>query len=181
MPLQYIINSEVYLRLFMNQVVSITKSINSYEDVHQRFNLKRTEKEHLFLEWFENIPELTEYEKSTLDKIRQRYIHHRQKGLLTESTVIILVIAPLLELAGFYDPPFMIKAEESLEIELENQEEILRRLIDVLVVKDKLWILIPTFCTSVCHIKSSMKKHGFLGINTCHFLVCLRLQLKKLA
>ena len=64
MPLQYIINSEVYLRLFMNQVVSITKSINSYEDVHQRFNLKRTEKEHLFLEWFENIPELTEYEKA---------------------------------------------------------------------------------------------------------------------
>ena len=39
----------------------------------------------------------------------------------------------------------------------------------------------PTFRTSVCHIKSSMKKHGFLGINTCHFLVCLRSQLKKLA
>ncbi|MGK7879273.1 MAG: type I restriction endonuclease subunit R [Crocosphaera sp.] len=126
----------------MNQVVSITKSINSYEDVHQKFNLKRTEKEHFFVEWFENLPELTEAEKSTLDKIKQRYINHRAKGLLTESTVIILVIAPLLELAGFYDPPFMIKAEESLEIELENQEEILRGRIDVLVIKDKLWILI---------------------------------------
>ena len=42
-------------------------------------------------------------------------------------------------------------------------------------------ILNPTFRTSVCHIKSSLKKHGFLGINTCHFLVCLRSQLKKLA
>ena len=39
----------------------------------------------------------------------------------------------------------------------------------------------PTFRTSVCHIKSSMKKHGFLGINTGHCLVCLRSQLKKLA
>ena len=39
----------------------------------------------------------------------------------------------------------------------------------------------PTFRTSVCHIKSSMKKHGFLGINTCHFLGGLRAQLNKLA
>ncbi|MDJ0731420.1 MAG: hypothetical protein QNJ33_15660 [Crocosphaera sp.] len=114
----------------MNQVVSITKLINSYEDVHQKFNLTRTEKEDFFLEWFENLPELTESEKATLDKIKQRYINHRAKGLLTESTVIILVIAPLLELVGFYDPPFMIKAEESLEIELKNEEKILRGCID---------------------------------------------------
>ena len=68
MPLQYIINAEVYWREFMNQVVSISKLINSYEDVHQRFNLRRTKKEQFFLEWFENLPELTESEKSTLDK-----------------------------------------------------------------------------------------------------------------
>ena len=42
-------------------------------------------------------------------------------------------------------------------------------------------IIQPTFRTSVCHIKSSMKKHDFLGINTCHCLGCLRSQLKKLA
>ena len=46
---------------------------------------------------------------------------------------------------------------------------------------DFAYFLKPTFRTSVCHIKSSMKKHVFLGINTCHFLVCLRSQLKKLA
>ena len=58
----------------------------------------------------------------------------------------------------------------SLEVETQGE-----------VLNDHLITLEPTFRTSVCHIKSSMKKHGFLGINTCHFLGCLRSQLKKLA
>ena len=40
-------------------------------------------------------------------------------------------------------------------------------------------IIQPTFRTSVCHIKSSMKKHDFLSINTCYFLVGFAIAVKK--
>jgi predicted type IV restriction endonuclease len=126
----------------MTQTLAITKLISSYDDVHQRFNLKRTNNEHFFREWTDNLPSLNETEKVVLERIKQRYINHRAKGLMTEATVLLLVVAPLLELAGFYDPPFTIKAEESVEIEVEANQEILRGRIDVLVIKDRLWILV---------------------------------------
>jgi predicted type IV restriction endonuclease len=126
----------------MTQTTAITKLITSYDDVHQRFNLRRTNEEHFFTEWLENLPLLNETETAVLDRIKQRYINHRAKGLMTEATVLILVIAPLLELAGFYDPPFSIKAEELLDIEVEASQEILRGRIDVLVIQERLWILV---------------------------------------
>jgi predicted type IV restriction endonuclease len=126
----------------MAQVVAISKFINSYDEVHHKFNLKRTDDDRFFTEWFENLPELTESEKTTLDRVKQRYVNHRAKGTLNEATVILLAIAPLLELAGFYDPPFTIRAEDALTIELEAQEEIFKGRIDVLVVQDQLWLLV---------------------------------------
>lgn len=126
----------------MTQTLGITKLICSYDDVHQRFNLRRTNDEHFFTEWIDDLPPLNDTEKAVLERIKQRYINHRVQGLMTEATVLLLVVAPLLELAGFYDPPFTIKAEETVEIEVEANQEILRGRIDVLVIKDRLWVLV---------------------------------------
>ena len=54
----------------------------------------------------------------------------------------MVVLSPLLDLAGFYSEPFFIATEESIEIALEDKEEIIRGRIDVLVLQQQLWLLV---------------------------------------
>lgn len=126
----------------MTTVRAITQFISSYEKVHDQFDLSRAEEADFFLEWSEPLPTLTEAERRELDQIKQRYLTHRLKGILTEATVTLLVIAPLLELAGFYDPPFYLRAEETVEIAIPDADTMLRGRIDVLVIQDHFWVLV---------------------------------------
>jgi hypothetical protein len=42
-------------------------------------------------------------------------LYHRSAGQLLEETVKLLMVGPLLAVAGFYDPPFRVRAEESIQ------------------------------------------------------------------
>ena len=83
------------------------------------------------------ISDLSPQESDRLQLLRQRLLYHRGDGDLLEGAVILLVVSPLLELAGFYDPPFKIKAEVAVELAIDDGEEILRGRIDVLVLQQK--------------------------------------------
>ena len=67
-----------------------------------------------FPEWRSSFPLLSEFEQKELAKLRQRYFYQRSKGELLEITALLLLVSPLLALAGFYDPPFTVRAEESV-------------------------------------------------------------------
>ena len=60
---------------------------------------------------------------------------------MLESIVKMVVLSPLLDLAGFYRPPFRVNAETSIQISAEDEGEIVRGQIDVLVVQNRLWVL----------------------------------------
>ena len=53
----------------------------------------------------------------------------------------MVVLSPLLDMAGFYDDPFHLRSEVSVEIAAEDEGEVIRGRIDVLVLKDRFWIL----------------------------------------
>ncbi len=82
--------------------------------------------------------------------MRRRYLYQRSQGQLLENTVTLLFASPLLTLAGFYDPPFRLKAEESVQITLTDSvqitltdlEEVLQGRLDVLVLKDQFWVIV---------------------------------------
>jgi hypothetical protein len=95
-----------------------------------------------FWEWTTNLPELTPVEIDTLNQIKVRFDRHRNQGCLAEGTINQLLISPLLTLAGLYDEPFFVSTEPSLEIELEDQEEILRGRIDILIIQQQFWVLV---------------------------------------
>lgn len=61
---------------------------------------------------------------------------------MLEEAVKIVVLSPLLDLAGFYQPPFRIKPEAEISIEATDSEDgvVIRGEIDVLVVSGKLWV-----------------------------------------
>ncbi len=127
----------------MVQKTAITEVIKSLADVESRFNLRRTENEQFFTEWHEDLPEIIDTEKVSLDLIRRRYLYHQADGNLTEGTVSLLIGSPLLERAGFYDYPFKMRGEASVEIVLDDDDdevETLRGRIDVLVLQHRFWV-----------------------------------------
>ena len=96
------------------------------------------------------MPEISELEKQYLDKVKLHFLRLVKYPPLSEETVKLVVLSPLLSLSGFYDEPFFIRSESSIEIAVEDQEEVIRGRIDVLVIQQQLWLLVieskrPTF------------------------------------
>ncbi|MBD0335226.1 MAG: type I restriction endonuclease subunit R [Cyanobacteria bacterium Co-bin13] len=111
-------------------------------EVEARFGLSRSDDGAFFPEWREPLPPLSETEQARLTVMRQRLLYHRADGDLLEGSVMLLVASPLLELAGFYDPPFKLRAEAAVEITIDDGEEILRGRIDALILQQNFWVLV---------------------------------------
>jgi hypothetical protein len=60
-----------------------------------------------------------------------------KRSVVLENIVKMVVLSPLLDLAGFYELPYQIEAETSVELELENQDELIRERIDLLVLNQR--------------------------------------------
>ncbi|NJM75359.1 MAG: type I restriction endonuclease subunit R [Acaryochloridaceae cyanobacterium RU_4_10] len=118
---------------------AVTQVVKTLNDVHQRFGLRRSHDDQFFTEWFANLPSLGEIERETLDRIRQRFRYHREAGQVTEGAVNAIVVSRLLEMAGFYDPPFRLRSEVSVDIETVDENETLRGRIDFLVIQEQFW------------------------------------------
>jgi hypothetical protein len=126
----------------MIQTYPISKTITTLEALEQKFKLSPTDNELFFQEWQQDLPELTDQEKETLEQIKRRFLRHRKRVSLTEGVINQLLISPLLTLAGLYDEPFYVTTETSVELEIEEEEEILRGRIDTLIIAPQLWVLI---------------------------------------
>ena len=122
--------------------VAITEAITTLAEAERRLKLSRTEDASFFPEWCTDLPELTDAEKTELAAMRRRYLYQRSGGHLLEGTVTLLFVSPLLTLAGFYDPPFKVRAEEGVQITLTDSEEVLQGRLDVLVLKDQFWVVV---------------------------------------
>ena len=121
---------------------AITEAVKTLADAEQRFELLRTEDDAFFSEWQTNLPELSTAETADLDVMRQRYLYQRSEAQLLEGTVTLLMASPLLAIAGFYDPPFLVKAEESIRIQIADSEEVLQGRIDALVLRGGFWVVV---------------------------------------
>ena len=121
---------------------AVTDSIKSFADVETRFGLARSHDQNFFREWQSDFAELTEVEKATLDRIKQSYLRHITENFLSEGVVNLLVVSPLLFLAGFLEPPFSLRSEESIEISNQDNQITDKGRIDDLVFKADIWIVL---------------------------------------
>lgn len=127
----------------MPQSLAITDYIDSLAEVEARFGLSHSADPDFFTEWSADLPPLTSAERQRLDLIKQRYLYHRQYGHLLEGGVNFIVIAPLLELAGFYDSPYRLRSEASIRIEIADEDDtVYQGRIDSLIVQEHLWIVL---------------------------------------
>jgi predicted type IV restriction endonuclease len=118
---------------------AVTQVVKTLNEVHERFGLRRSPNDQFFTEWYTNLPSLNALEQETLDRIRQRFRYHREAGQVTEGAVNAIVVSRLMEMAGFYDPPFRLRSEVTVDIETVDQDETLRGRIDFLVIQGQFW------------------------------------------
>lgn len=115
----------------------------SLYDLKAKFDLHLAEDDQFFPEWMDDLPQLTNLEKQSLDRVKSNYLNLTHRRPMLENLVQMVVLSPLLDLAGFYQPPFEIEAETPVQISAEDEEgEIVQGRIDVLVLRNQLWILV---------------------------------------
>ncbi|EAW35708.1 type I restriction endonuclease [Lyngbya sp. PCC 8106] len=125
----------------MNKAPVIPASNLTLYDVETRFNLEFLQEDSFFLTWLDEIPELTPEEKQRLDRVKQQYLYLAKREML-EEVVKIVVVSPLLDLAGFFNSPFSIAAEREVQIDDEFKGDSIRGKIDFLVFQGEFWIAI---------------------------------------
>ncbi len=111
------------------------------DDLQRYFSLDDRPDPTAFLEWQQDLPTLTDDDRSRLDKAQAHYNHLSKRPIL-EAMVKMVILSPLLELAGFYDPPFYATSEKSVNISAQDHNLTIRGKIDVLVTQDQFWILV---------------------------------------
>lgn len=110
-------------------------------DLKSKFGLERIEDDSFFSEWLENLPELTETERQSLDHTKRNYIYLLEYPVM-ESIVKMVVLSPLLDLAGFYAPPFRVNGETSVKVSATDEGEVIQGSIDVLVIQERIWVTV---------------------------------------
>ncbi|NES81989.1 MAG: type I restriction endonuclease subunit R [Moorea sp. SIO2B7] len=149
----------------------------SLEELQEHFGLQLTSDSNFFPEWQEKLPPLTDEEKLCLQRVRSNYFNLVNRRSLLEEGVKMVVLSPLLDLAGFFQPPFSIRTENSVQISAKDNGLIVRGRIDVLVVRQRLWILVieskstkfdvmealpQSLAYMLNNLKSDKPKFGFL-------------------
>ncbi|MEO1428188.1 MAG: restriction endonuclease subunit R [Cyanobacteria bacterium J06632_19] len=106
------------------------------------FSIQLVQNLDFFPEWQNDLPELSEYDKQQLNKIKDGYFNLLNYPPLLEGVVRQAIVDPLLFIGDFYLAPFYVKSEESIDIEVPEQDTIIKGRIDTLVLCNQLWVMI---------------------------------------
>ncbi|GAA6621560.1 restriction endonuclease subunit R [Scytonema sp. NUACC26] len=106
------------------------------------FGLQLVQDDQFFLEWQENLPEITDLDKLLLDKVKAGYFNLLNYPPLLEDVVRMSILDPILFIGDFYLAPFYVKSEEPVNIAVEDKEVLIKGRIDTLVLKDQFWVMV---------------------------------------
>ncbi len=110
------------------------------ELLQEDFGLVYLRDRKLFVEGSIELPTLTVAEMELLDEVNDEFSYLSTKDAL-EPIVKMVVLSPLLRIAGFFRPPFKITAEKKVELVTEDEGLIVRGLIDLLVFYNQIWVV----------------------------------------
>ncbi|HSF72287.1 MAG TPA: restriction endonuclease subunit R [Microcoleus sp.] len=146
----------------------MTQSIQSKTltllDVETKFNFQLCEDEQFFREWIDDLPEISDDKKRSLDNVKAGYINSVKYAML-EDTVKMVVLAPLLFLADFYLTPFHIEAEKSVELTIEDEDTIVKGSLDVLLLLKSFWVVAIEAKRSQYSVEAGLPKLLFYMLN----------------
>ena len=111
-------------------------------ELKQNFGIQMAQDPAFFPEWLDSFASLSEEDRHLLDRVKANFLELMEDPPMLENTVKMVVLAPLLDLAGFYHKPFRIETETSVALEMKDEGTVIRGRIDVLILKNRLWLLV---------------------------------------
>jgi len=123
----------------MSDVTKI--STMTLSEVKRRFGLEEVYDPSFFDEWRGVLPEIPELEQRWLDKLKDDFLSLEQYPL-HEELVKMAMLGPLMSLSGLFRFPFYPQAEAEVLFTAEDEGEVLKGRIDVLVVRERLWVAV---------------------------------------
>jgi Type I restriction enzyme R protein N terminus (HSDR_N) len=108
--------------------------------LEQDFGLVQAPTGKLFAEGTVVLPDLSAIDRSILTEVKAEFRHLSTQEVL-EPIVKMVVLSPLLRIAGFFLPPFRITAEKKVELITEDEGLLVRGLIDLLVFENRIWVV----------------------------------------
>jgi len=106
----------------------------SLYELEEQFGLQLVTNADFFTEWTHDLPSLNDAENLSLLRVKSNYLNLTKRRPMSEEAVKMVVLSPLLDLAGFYQPPFEIETEKSTDISAVDESIIVKGNIDVLVI-----------------------------------------------
>jgi hypothetical protein len=127
----------------MATVLTITEAVKTLGQIEEKLGIMLSDDPSFFAEWLDLPTTLSNVDRERLDQIRRNYLYQSTDGVLLEETIKMVLLSPLLELAGFYQAPYKFRAEVSTEVAaVGDNDEILRGRIDALVLQNRLWVVL---------------------------------------
>jgi hypothetical protein len=117
----------------LNQVV--------WADIEAQFGLQEVEDDSFFWEWQRDLPEISETERRSLDRVKASFSYVNESRM-SEAMVKLVMLSPLLLMADFYNPPFRMKTEAPVETALEDDGKIVRGQISGLFFQERFWAVV---------------------------------------
>ena len=111
-------------------------------ELKQNFGIQMSQDPAFFSEWLDGFATLSKEDRHLLDRVKDNFLALMEDPPMLENTVKMVVLAPLLDLAGFYHKPFRIETETSVALEMKDEGTVIRGRIDVLILKNRLWLLV---------------------------------------
>jgi len=106
------------------------------------FGVRLIRDSQFFSEWQTDLPDVSDSEKESLDRITNGFVNLLDYAPLLEGVIRMSVVDPLLFLVGFYLSPFHVRSEPSIEIQTEDEGIVITGSLDTLVLTDRLWVLV---------------------------------------
>jgi hypothetical protein len=123
-------------------VQTIPATAVTLRQLRQSFGLEKATDANYFEELLDLSESLDEAERAALDRVKANFEELMEDPPMLENTVKMVVLAPLIDLAGFYHKPFRLETETSVELEMEDEGITIHGRMDVLVLKNRLWLLV---------------------------------------
>jgi len=111
-------------------------------ELKQNFGIQMSQDPAFFPEWLDGFATLSKEDRHLLDRVKDNFLELMEDPPMLENTVKMVVLAPLLDLAGFYHKPFRIETETSVALEMKDEGTVIRGRIDVLILKNRNWLLV---------------------------------------
>lgn len=110
--------------------------------VEDQFNLRQVlDDPRFFQEWQDDLQELSESEIHALDRVKTEFLYLNKYPML-EDLVKMVVLSPLLSLAGFYRPPLRPILEKRVDVAVNDGERTVWGRIDILLLQRQVWVAV---------------------------------------